>query len=332
MEKIPSREDRMKDRNARQKNLAKTIGQNLSLYVCIMIPVLLVGLIWTETSLPTFGWGLLSDALLTVVLFVIGERAMITVGIAGGKLDDEYLATREKFHETVAKVKALGVLLLEPFCDWSIDRELIHAKRTRLRRLGIKYEQWVNEYESMTFEDLKAAFGVETAAKLIEIKHLKPIDLDPDLLLTAGYGSKQRRNVPDGAEIYIEKKRYGKVGILISALTAAFTVAVTLALTEDVTIARVLYTSVKLIALLYRMANGYNNGAKAYNTMEVRSLTAKIEYLDEYMEFLGKKLYLQIADQYPQIHLLTNAEKPVEGQENEIQSQQPAEICLDCGY
>lgn len=332
MEKIPSREDRMKDRNTRQKNLAKTIGQNLSLYVCILIPVLLVGLIWTETSLPTFGWGLLSDALLTVALFVIGERAMISVGIEGGKLDDEYLAVREKFRETVAKVKGLGVLMLEPFCDWSIDQELIHAKRTRLRRLGIKYEQWVAEYEQMPFDELKAAFGVETAAKLMEIKHLKPIDLDPDLLLTTGYGSKHRRYIPDGAEIYVEKKRYGKVGIVISALTALFTVAVTIALTEDVTIARVLYTAVKLIALLYRMSNGYNNGAKAYNTMEVRSLTAKIEYLDEYMEFLGKKLYLQIADQYPQIHLLTNAEKPVDGQENEIQSQQSAEVCIDSGH
>ena len=338
METIKSREERMKERNTKQKDLARTIGQNLSFYVCIMIPVLLVGLIWTDTSLPTFGWGLISDGLLTVVLFVIGERSMLNVGVMGGKLDDEYLETRRNFRELVAKVKAIGILMMDPFCDWQIDVELIRAKRVRLRRIGIKYDKYVAEYEGKTFAELKEAVGMEKATKITEINHLKPIDLNPDLLLTEGYGNRDRRDIPDGAEKHIEKKKHGKVGLLVSVLTAVFTVAVTLALTEDVTLARVLYTAVKLIALLYRMAKGYNEGAKAYNTMEVRHLTAKIEYLTEYVEFMANKLYLQIADDYPEIKTLlsptntpTNPTTNIQG-EYEIPNQQFEQIAIGrCG-
>lgn len=337
MEAIKSREERMKDRNIRQKNLAKTIGQNLSLYICIMIPVLLVGLIWTESSLPKLGWGLLGDGILTVALFVIGERSMLTVGITGGKLDDEYIDTRKRFRETVASVKRIGILMLEPFCDWQTDMELIRAKKTRLRRIGVKYDAYVESYEGKSFDELKELVGLEKATKLTEINRLKPIDLNPDLLLTEGYGSRDRRDIPEGAEQYIEKKRYGKWGIAISVLTAVFTVAISLTLTKDITLARVLYTAVKLIALLYRMAKGYNNGAKAYNTMEVRHLTAKIEYLDEYAEFMGKKMYLQIADQYPEIRTLittpTNTDQPTEGNIElyEIPCQQPSQVAADGG-
>jgi hypothetical protein len=340
METIKSREERMKERNVRQKDLARIIGQNLSFYVCIMIPVLLVGLIWTDTSLPTFGWGLLSDGFLTVVLFVIGERSMLNVGVTGGKLDDEYIETRRSFRELVAKVKGIGVLMMEPFCDWQIDMELIRAKRTRLRRIGIKYDKYVAEYEGKTFTELKEAVGAEKAAKITEINLLKPIELNPDLLLTEGYGSRDRRDIPDGAEKHIEKKKNGKVGLLVSVLTAIFTVAVTLALTEDVTLARVLYTAVKVIALLYRMAKGYSDGAKAYNTMEVRHLSAKIEYLTEYTEFMGNEIYLQIADKYPEIYTLLNPTKPTkptthttntEG-EYEIQNQQFEQVAIECGY
>ena len=325
MEEIKSREQRMKDHNIRQKNLAKTIGQNLSLYICILIPVLLVGLIWTDASLPKIGWGLLGDAILTVALFVIGERSMLQLGVTGGKLDDEYLDTRKKYRSLVDEVKEAGVLLLDPFCDWQIDTELVKAKKTRCRRAGIKYEEYCEKYADKTFEELKEILGLEKATQINEINKLHPIELNSDLLMTEGYGSRKRRDVPEGAEQYIAKKKYGKMGLLISILTAVFVVGVTLTITQDVTIARVLYTVFKLIALLYRMAKGYNNGAKAYNTIEVAHLNAKIEYLTEYLEFIKKKIYLQIADEYPEIKTFAlESENSIEGvtEENEIQGQQ----------
>ena len=336
MERIKDRDEKMKDYNEKQKNLAKTIGQNLSLYICIMIPLLMVGLIWTDAGLPTLGWSLVGDAVLTVALFVIGERSMLTVGITGGKMDDEYLDVRKTFRGIVSKVRSVGVLMLDPFCDWAIDQELIHAKKTRLRRIGIKYPDYKDNYEDKSFEELKELVGLEKAVKIAEVQKLKPIDLNPEMLMTEHYGARDRRDIPEGADEFIERKRYGVKGIVISSLTALFTVAVTLTLTQDITLARVLYTIVKLIALFYRMAKGYSNGAKAYNTMQVRNLTAKTEYLGDYLEFMEKKIYLRVADQYPDIytfinHPTTNTD-PAEGifEKYEIPDKQPAEVAAPC--
>ena len=332
METIKTRDEKMKSYNEKQKNLAKTIGQNLSLYICIMIPMLMVGLIWTESSLPTLGWGLVGDGLLTVALFVIGERSMLSVGVTGGKMDDEYLDVRKTFRGIVSKVRSVGVLMLDPFCDWAIDQELVRAKKTRLRRLGIKYTEYQERYEGKTLEELREMVNIEKAVKITEIANLKPIDLNPEMLMTENYGNRDRRDIPEGAEHYIDRKRYGWKALAISVLTGLFTVAISLSLTKDITIARVLYTIVKLVALMYRMTKGYSNGAKAYNTMQVNHLTAKIEYLGDYLEFVEKKIYLRVADQYPDIytfinHPTTNTD-PSEGifEKYEIPSQQPAEV------
>lgn len=332
MEQIKSREDKMKERNTRQKNLAKMIGQNLSLYICIMIPVILIGLIWTDSSLPKLGWGLLGDAILTVALLIIGERSMINVGVNGGKLDDEYLETLSRFREIVANVKKIGVLMLDPFCDWQIDLELRRAKQTRCRRIGIKFHDYQEKYEGKPFDELVKMVGAEKAAQIQDINNLKPIDLNPDLLLTEGVGKCDRRDIPEGAWEYIQKKKYGKIGIAISVATAVFTVTIALTLTKDVTIARVIYTAVKLTALLYRMTNGYNNGAKAYNMKEVAHLNAKIEYLSEYEEFMEKKLYLTIAEDYPQVKQIACGEFNDKGVENEIQSKQFFQEATEQGY
>lgn len=336
METIKTREEKMKSYNEKQKNLAKTIGQNLSLYICIMIPMLMVGLIWTESSLPTIGWGLLGDGLLTVALFVIGERSMLSVGVTGGKMDDEYLDVRKTFRTIVNKVRSVGVLMLDPFCDWAIDQELIRAKKTRLRRLGIKYTEYQERYEGKTLEELREMVNLEKAVKIAEIANLKPIDLNPEMLMTENYGNRDRRDIPEGAEHYIDRKRYGWRGLTISVLTGLFTVAISLSLTTDITIARVLYTVVKLVALMYRMTKGYSNGAKAYNTMQVNHLTAKIEYLGDYLEFVENKIYLRVADQYPDIYTFINQPTtntdPSEGifEKYEIPSEQPAEVATPC--
>ena len=75
-------------------------------------------------------------------------------------------------------------------------------------------------------------------------------------------------------------------------------------LTQDISFARIIYTVLKLVVLLYRMAEGYNTGAKAYNTIEVRQLLARNNYLRQYVRFVNSKLYLKFGDKYGDIDLL----------------------------
>jgi hypothetical protein len=86
--------------------------------------------------------------------------------------------------------------------------------------------------------------------------------------------------------------------VLSLLFTGLITVSAAITLTSDITWARVVYTFFKLVVLLYRMACGYQMGAKAYNTIEVGQLQAKSNYLRQYIRFVNDKTYLSIEDKY----------------------------------
>ena len=58
-ERIPEPKDKLTEfqtrYNSKSKRAAHIIGTNLALYVCILLPFLLVGLLWTEAGLVVFG-------------------------------------------------------------------------------------------------------------------------------------------------------------------------------------------------------------------------------------------------------------------------------------
>ena len=95
----------------------------------------------------------------------------------------------------------------------------------------------------------------------------------------------------------------------IKAVFAALvTISVAITLTSDISFSRVMYTAFKLILLLYRMAQGYDVGAKAYNTVEVKQLGAKNNYLQQYLKFVENKIYLKLGNKYGDIDYLIEEE------------------------
>ena len=88
-------------------------------------------------------------------------------------------------------------------------------------------------------------------------------------------------------------------------------------LTSDITIARVIYTVFKLTMLLFRMAKGYDRGARAYNTVEVMQLKAKTNYLRQYVRFMEDKIYLKFGDKYGDISQFVKVESSEETIEKE---------------
>ena len=94
LERMPEKQEKWKDfqknYNVKSKNLLRILGTNLTLYVCILIPLMLIGFIWTDFGTPEIGLKYISDGIVTVAMFVIGELMMMRVGADGGKLDTEY--------------------------------------------------------------------------------------------------------------------------------------------------------------------------------------------------------------------------------------------------
>ena len=291
--------DFQKKYNVSQKKIASIIGKNLTLFVCMLIPLLLIGFVWTDFGEIVFSTKMLSDGALTVALFVVGEIMMTRLGTDGGKMDTDYISAKGDFESAATKVSEIGSMLLGVFCDWQIDVELEQATHFRLRLLRMTPKMW-DEVKNLRPDELESRFGKQRAKKMMEIINLKPIELNEAILLYNGEYT-ARGGVPESGEAYIRQKKHIIGTILACIFTGLLTVTVVVTLTKDITIARVIYTVFKLTMLLFRMAKGYDRGARAYNTVEVRQLKAKTNYLRQYVRFIEDKLYLKLGDKYGDI-------------------------------
>ena len=289
-------EDFQKKYNISQKKIYYIIGKNLTLFVCMLIPILLIGFVWVDLGAIVFSTKMLSDGLLTVALFVVGETMMTRLGCDGGRMDSDYVAAKKEFDQLVKRVGEIGTMLLGVFCDWQIDVEMDQAIHYRLRMLRMTPKMW-DEARQMSPGQLEEKYGKYRAKKIVEIINLKPIELNEAILLYNGEYT-ARGGVPESGDAYIHRKRHIVGAVLACIFTGLVTVTVVVTLTSDITIARVVYTVFKLTMLLFRMARGYDRGARAFNTVEVTQLKAKSNYLRQYVTFVEDKMYLKLGDKY----------------------------------
>lgn len=289
-------EESQKKYNIFSKNVAYTIGRNLTLFLAMMVPLLLVAFIWTDFGAIVISPKMFSDGILTVSLFVTGEMLMISLGSRGGKLDSDYLSCKSQYEAVLKKVGEAGTILMGVFCEWQIDVELEQAIQFRLRTIRMPRKEWEN-IKTLGKADLDKIYGKVKAAKICEINALMPIELNEAILL---YGNEKvkRGGVPVSGDSYLRDKKHIIETIIACLFTGLLTISVFVTLTDDVTIARVVYTLFKLVMLLFRMCRGYERGARAYNTIEVRNLKAKISYLEKYLKFIEEKIYLTLDEKY----------------------------------
>lgn len=308
MEKIPTKKkwvDYQKDYNLSSKTFAQIIGANISLFLCMLIPVLLIGFIWTDIGPLKIDLKFISDGIVTVALFVIGETMMMRVGTSGGKLDTEYLTAKGEFDELIKTVNNLGTMFLSVFCDWQIDLELEKATSSRLKYLRFTQEDY-EKVKDLPYKELVRKYGVKKTRKILELNKLEPVELSDAVLLFNGTDAFARGGIPISGEEYVEKETHSPRMILSALFGGLLTVSVALSLTTDISLARVMYTAFKLVVLFSRMAQGYDHGAKAYNTVEVKQLRAKNNYLRQYIRFVNDKTYLKLGDKYGDVSCYTD--------------------------
>ena len=304
-------EDFQKQYNINSKNIAYLVGKNLTLFVCMLLPLLMIGFIWTEFGNVIFQTKTIVDAVLTVTLFTVGEIMMTRLGTDGGKMDEEYTEAKGVFEEFLQKTLNIGTIFMGVFCDWQIDVELEQAVKTRLRLLKMTNKQF-DEIKDYTPSQLKKRYGKRKAKKLQAIIDLEPIELNESILLYNGEYD-LRGGVPENGEEYIHEKKHMITTIISCIFTGLLTVTVAVTLTTDITFARVVYTVFKLTMLLFRMAKGYERGAKAYNTIEVKNLKVRTNYLRQYIKFVEEETYLKFKDEYEELkEILGEDEVPEE--------------------
>lgn len=293
--------DRFKDfqnnYNSTTKTVARLLSTNMILFVCLLLPVFLIGTVWTDFGAPEFSIKFVSEGIVTVGLFIVGESLMMRVGSDGGKLDPEYTTARDELAALIDKANGVGTMLMGIFCEWQVDLELKQATEVRLRRLKMTPEE-LESAKKMSRKQIVKKYGKLKAMRMFEYYNLEPIELNESVLMYDDAFDKSRGGVPLGGDSFLKKKMLSWQMMISCAFTGLVTVSVVMTLTADANFSRVMYTVFKLIILLFRMVLGYNTGAKAYNTVEARQLKAKSHYLREYLRFVEDKTYLKIGDKY----------------------------------
>lgn len=309
LERIPEKSakltDFQKNYNFTSKTLVHILGTNMALFICILLPIFLIGFVWTDFGVPEFGLRFISDGIVTVALFVIGEMMMMRVGVDGGKLDSEYTSAKKDFMDLVNRVNDVGTMFMAVFCEWQIDVEMSNAITTRIRPLRFTREDW-ERVKDMPYSELKNTYGAKKAKRIVALNQLEPIELNEAILLYDNENGPSRGGVPLSGEAYLKKKSHSFEMVISCLFTGLLTVTVAITLTSDISFARVMYTIFKLIVLLYRMAVGYGIGAKAYNTVEARQLQVKSNYLRNYIRFVSDKIYLKLGNKYGDIRCLVD--------------------------
>ena len=305
LERIPEAKDAtFKNKyNSVSKNVIRIVGANLTSFVCLLIPIVLIGLIWTDFTAQILGPPMWVDGAVTVVMFIVGEVMAMRLGSDGGKLDKEYIDAKSEFEGLVSQVNNIGTMLMGIFCEWQIDLELNQAFQYRLRMLRMTEKDY-EAVKALPYADIQKKYGKQKAKIISEMGALEPIELNEAILLYDGE-VEMRGGVPMGATQYLKKKSAIISMVFTCLFTGFLTVSLLPVMTEDVSLARIIYTVFKVMMLFVRMADGYSRGARAYNTIEVRQYKAKSNYLRQYVRFVGDKTYLKLGDKYGDIGCYT---------------------------
>ena len=328
------REEKQKQHNDRQKMIAKTIGENFATFGLFAVMVLMIGSIWTEFGIFTDWQKFLSEAFITIVLYILADFYASSIGTIGGKLDDDYVKNHNEYLALRETVRKAGIVLMDMFCDWQIDVEYEYYIRRRCKELKLDYKEYMSTYHDKTLEELKGMFPLEEvkeknfwgkvfgtwrnakvsskAAKIFALNQVKHIELTPEILMTDGRVRNTRGGVSMCGEEYVEKHTVGAKHIIVTAIFAIIAAIPVIELAQEFTLAMLIYTIFKIALMVYRMYVGYSRGAKGYNAIDPKHLQDKIKYLYLYLEFLDKRIYETLGDKYDVI----GAEKDSENTEN----------------
>lgn len=293
------------------------IGENIASYGCILIVLLTIGTIWTDMSFAMFNDKMVIDGIITISMFIVAQYLMTQNGVGCGKEYEVYIKIHEAYLALRETVYKRGVALMYAFCEWRSDVEYEFYIKTRCKVLKLDYDEYLEKYSKLNLVELKKIFTAGRAEKIFLLNQVKPVELSPDVLLTDGRAKATQGGIGESAEEYIEKKTVSGKHIGLAFLTGLICILPVFMMNDGKPIELIIYTVFKLVMLTLRMWAGYNNGARAYHTVEVKHISDKMKYLNLYLEFLDKKIYKGIGEKYGTVEFEEDVEDTREHQVDE---------------
>jgi len=339
--KAEERAEKDREYNTRMKNTMRFIGENMATCTIVLATTLLIGSVFGDIGVNIFSAYTVMDFVLTLTVFILIEYMASKSGARCGKTYAEYLDLHKLYLDMREAIYRRGIALMDIFCDWQVDVEYEFYIRRRCKKLKIDYKEYCDNYSRMSLEELsdmfthkgeekprfslrhpiRSAIAIYRYAKVSDLakdifylRSIQHIELTPEILLTDGKPRRTRGGVGISGEEQLEKQTTGFGHIVATIIMTLLSVA-PMFIAKGWSWTLLFAAAMKLVGVFMRYYRGYSNGAKAFNTVEVKHLQDKIQYFHLYNEYLDKKIYLEFGDKYGEI---PGTRKAPESAENKI--------------
>ncbi|MBE6584694.1 MAG: hypothetical protein E7649_06955 [Ruminococcaceae bacterium] len=318
------RAEKDQEYNRKMKNTMRFIGENMATCTVVLATTLLVGSVFGDIGVNLLSNYVVMDFVLTLAVFILVEYMASKSGARCGKTYDEYLQLHKIYLDMRDEIYKRGIALMDMFCDWQIDVEYEYYIRRRCKKLKIDYNEYVQKYSKMSFEELsdmfthkgadkpkftfkhpirsglavyRAAKTSDLAKNIFYLRSIQHIELTPEILLTDGKPRRNRGGVGISGEEQLERQTTG-VGHIVATIVMTLLTVVPIFVAKGWSWTLIFAAAMKLVGVFMRYYRGYSNGAKAFNTVEVKHISDKVQYFHLYNEFLDKRYYEKLKDKY----------------------------------
>lgn len=333
--KAEIRAEKDREYNTRMKNTMRVIGENMATCTVVLATTLLVGSVFGDLGINLLSAYTVMDFVLTLAVFILIEYMASKSGARCGKTYEEYLDLHKIYLDMRAEIYKRGIALMDIFCDWQVDVEYEFYIRRRCKKLKIDYKEYCEKYSKMSLEELSDMFthkgekkpkfsirhpirsGIavyryakvsDDAKNIFYLRSIQPIELTPEILLTDGKPRRSRGGVGISGEEHLEKQTTG-FGHIVATIFMTLLTVMPLFIAKGWSWTLIFAAAMKLVGVFMRYYRGYSKGAQAFNTVEVKHISDKIQYFHLYNEYLDKKIYLKFGDKYGDIPVAEDDEE-----------------------
>ena len=194
-----------------------------------------------------------------------------------------YLKAKEDYESIRKDLRKNGKLeSLGEFCHEYVKNELVSAKKELLLSSGISYSEFCEKYSGKDKITLPSELSRKAKRSIIAANRIKPVHLSPDMLLSVGHNSGERRILHKAPE----KKRFISTlhALVPTTVTSFFAVSIVCSVIKEPSSAVFIECLIKLFTLIWNGSKGFLMG---YNNIAIDTTAYLSDCTDILTRFSG---------------------------------------------
>ena len=273
--------------NNRMNTLRKTVNGfigNIGIIIAAMTLFCAAAVFFMDISLASFVS--VNFSLSFIILLFCAYTiyfSLADTGMRAALSDKAYLKAKEDYESIRKDLRKNGKLeSLGEFCHEYVKNELVSAKKELLLSSGISYSEFCEKYSGKDKITLPSELSRKAKRSIIAANRIKPVHLSPDMLLSVGHNSGERRILHKAPE----KKRFISTlhALVPTTVTSFFAVSIVCSVIKEPSSAVFIECLIKLFTLIWNGSKGFLMG---YNNIAIDTTAYLSDCTDILTRFSG---------------------------------------------